>query len=211
MPNFTDACCEDEAAVCANKVGRTPKNRVVVTHKQMGYYVVSGGKGAVLLSTWASAQKQVLGKTGVTCRAFPKKEDALRFMSGLRFEKGEVDDGALFAHVHASSDAFSVFFGEAGTIDSRSGAWRLLDSTVVRAQLTAVCLAVELAGAQVTVFSSSEFICRAYREHFPSGWANQDLMCRLAMALEVYASMIHRTQDSSAEAAAARNLCTSLK
>ena len=152
----------------------------------MAYYVVSSGEGAQLLTTWAKAKEACRGRCS-SCRSFPSKPEALRYLEGLRFE-GAAPEAASCVHVDGAAAlgraAFAgIFFGPG---DERNHAERLEAGpfTSVRAELLAACLGADAVPVGGAVFTDCELVCRAYRERFPATWANQDLLQRLALACE---------------------------
>ena len=180
----------------------------------MGYYVVSDGDGAQTLYSWPAAQKALKDAPGRSCRSFRFKEDAVRFREGLRHaaapEPGEAAiyvDGAVDHGVRGYGGAY---FGEE---DPRNGAWRLEDPpyTSPRAELLAAIMGAELSGGPAVILSDCEFVCRSYRERFPSSWANQDLMRRLALACDQSGCRIRRVPGHSGDPGndAAHHLCHS--
>lgn len=180
----------------------------------MGYYVVSDGNGSEICTSWSAAQKAVKGVPGRSCKSFLFKADAQRFKEGLRYaEPPTVFEKTIY--VDGASDHGKTCFGAAyfGPDDKRNGAWKLEDPpfTSPRAEMLAAIMAAELADGPCVIFSDCEFVCRSYRERFPSSWANQDLMQRLARACDLSGCRIRRVAGHSGDAGndAAHNLCYS--
>jgi len=176
--------------------------------------VVSDGESAETYSSWPAAQKALREGSGRSCRSFRFKPDAVRFREGLRHaappapgEQVIYVDGAVDHGVRGFGGAY---FGEG---DPRNGAWRLEDPpyTSPRSELLAAIMGAELAGSPAVLFSDCEFVCRSYRERFPSSWANQDLMRRLARACEASGCRIRRVPGHSGDPGneAAHQLCHS--
>jgi len=180
----------------------------------MGYYVVSDGDGSETCCSWPAAQQALKRAPGRSCRSFPYKVDAARFSDGLRHaappapgEQVVFVDGAV---CHGCAGFGSSYFGPE---DPRNGVWELKEPpfTSPRAELLAALRGVELAQGAAVIFSDCEFVCRAFRERFPSTWANQDLMQRLAVACEASGSRIRRVPGHSGDPGndAAHDLCHS--
>ena len=184
----------------------------------MGYYVVSNGDGAKIHTSWPAAQSAMKDMSGCSCRSFRYKPDAVRFKEGLRHDTDDssTTTSELIIYVDGAADhEKKCGFGAAyfGPGDERNGAWKLEDPpfTSPRAELLAAIMGAELAACPAVIFSDCEFVCRSYRERFPSSWANQDLMRRLARACETSGCRIRRVPGHSGNPGndAAHGLCYS--
>lgn len=178
----------------------------------MGYYIVSDGDGSEMCTSWPAAQKAMREASGRSCRSFRFKADAMRFKEGLRHaEAPKPSEKAIY--VDGASDHGKAGFGAAyfGPDDKRNGVWKLENPpfTSPRAELLAAIMAAELADGPCVIFSDCEFVCRSYRERFPSSWANQDLLQRLARVCDKSGCRIRRVPGHSGEAGneAAHSLC----
>lgn len=178
----------------------------------MGYFVLSDGDGSSLVYSWSAAQEALKGRADRSCRSFTSREEAIRFKGGLRHaappREGEqvvYVDGA--AH-HGQRATAAAFFGPG---DARNQVWELTDPpfTSPRAELLAAIMAAEICSEPAVILSDCEFVCRAYRERFPSRWANQDLMRRLSRACESSGCRIRRIPGHSGDKGndAAHALC----
>lgn len=178
----------------------------------MGYYVVSDGEGSTIHTSWQAAQRELKGRHASSCRSFRHKDEAERFTQGLR-HASPPGPGELVVYVDGAVDHGRSGYGSSyfGPEDPRNGVWRLEDPpfTSPRAELLAALRGVELAGCPAVILSDCEFVCRAYRERFPSSWANQDLLRRLAIACDVTGSRIRRVPGHAGEPGneAAHRLC----
>jgi ribonuclease HI len=178
----------------------------------MGYYVISNGEGYEVHTSWPKAQKALKEGNASSCRSFRFKEDAVRFVEGLRFA-APAAEGESIVFVDGAVDHGVRGFGASyfGRDDPRNGVWALEEPpfTSPRAELLAALRGAELASGPSVLLSDCEFVCRAYRERFPSCWANQDLMRRLAIACEASGSRIRRVPGHSGDPGndAAHDLC----
>lgn len=212
---------EHEATVSADYVNATDqwpvmsagKGGVFIIHNNnMGYYVVSDGEGVQTLTSWPAAQRALKDAPGRSCRSFRFKSDAVRFIEGLRHAEPAAP-GELVVYVDGAVDHGVRGFGSSyfGPDDPRNGVWALEGAppyTAPRAELLAALRGVELAGgAPVVILSDCEFVCRAYRERFPSSWANQDLMRRLALSCDATGARIRRGHSGDPGSGAAHALC----
>jgi hypothetical protein len=136
-----------------------------------------------MVSSWAAAQR-LLDKR-VDCRSFLRKGSALEYISRLRVcDTGSVlrDDEEEVVASAASGLRF------ADRCDSRNISKDKLQQllsppiTAPRLDLLAACLAAETCKPRGLVRTNSDVVVRAYREAFPTKWANQDLIRRLAVA-----------------------------
>lgn len=175
---------------------------------------MSNGDGAKIHTSWPAAQAAMKEVPSCSCRSFHFKPDAIRFMEGLR-HADPPSPSELIIYVDGAADHGKCGFGAAyfGPDDERNGAWKLEDPpfTSPRAELLAAIMAAELAACPAVIFSDCEFVCRSYRECFPSSWANQDLMRRLARACETSGCRIRRVPGHSGNPGndAAHDLCYS--
>jgi ribonuclease HI len=164
----------------------------------MGYYVISGAGGADVYSAWETAKKQLKGQQSKTCRCFTNRRDADRFVEGLRFDSLPSEEDTVIytcgATIHGEVGYGAVYFGLS---DPRNHARKFQEDPITspRVELFAACTALEVSDCTSVVFTNCEFVCRAYRERFPTTWENQDLLTRLALACETHGSRIQRINN----------------
>lgn len=149
----------------------------------MPVYVVSDASGSYVYTEWAEASAAMRGRSGSACRKFRNQQEAVEFITELRFTSPpSSDDIIIYTDGSAKNKSFAVGAAFVYPGDPRNKTEQLTvpPFTCFRAELLGACLGAELLmGRTGVVIVDCELVARAYRENFPSWWPSQDLILRL--------------------------------
>ena len=134
-----------------------------------------------MVSSWAAAKR--LLRTRTTCRSFLTKGVALDFFDRIaRCDTTPVIKAGEEEVLAAAGVQFKDPYDPRNVGKEALSQFLQPPNTAPRLELLAACIGAETCTPPGLVRTNSDVVLRAYREAFPSEWANQDLIQRLATA-----------------------------